>query len=257
MRPFSLIYLIFLIPTFAVACATSEPTPTPTPSATPVASPIAESTPETIPTPQVTNSEPLADESRELMDAALLTFLGEDGAVRKMGESGDESYIPVLIEFLRFPWLLEPQTRVTLLSSLAKLNGQEYPQLTPEQREWNWWVEWLGRHPEVHPPAGYDGWKGSLFSYVVNSETGDFFSDGVKARIRLEEIVWGGVARDGIPDLTNPPIVSAQEATYLHLSDRVFGVSINGEHRAYPLRVLNLHEMANDVVGGVPFALAY
>ena len=34
-------------------------------------------------------------------------------------------------------------------------------------------------------------------------------------------------------------------------------VSFNGEHRAYPLRILNLHEMANDVVGGVPFALAY
>ena len=39
--------------------------------------------------------------------------------------------------------------------------------------------------------------------------------------------------------------------------DRVFGVSFNGEHRAYPLRILNAHEMANDVVGGVPFALAY
>jgi hypothetical protein len=32
---------------------------------------------------------------------------------------------------------------------------------------------------------------------------------------------------------------------------------INEEHRAYPLRILNPHEMANDVLGGVPFALAY
>ena len=191
------------------------------------------------------------------MEAALLTFLGEDEAVEKMGESGDESYIPVLIEFLRFPWLLEPRTRVTLLSSLAKLSGREYAQLTVEQREWDWWVEWLGRHPEVQPPARYGGWKGALFSLVVNPETGDFFSDGVNTRIRLEEIVWGGVAKDGIPDLTNPPILPAQEATYLRLPDRVFGISINGEHRAYPLRVLNFHEMANDVVGGVPFALAY
>ena len=38
---------------------------------------------------------------------------------------------------------------------------------------------------------------------------------------------------------------------------QVFGVSINGEHRAYPLRILNAPEMANDVVGGVSFALAY
>ena len=39
--------------------------------------------------------------------------------------------------------------------------------------------------------------------------------------------------------------------------DRVFGVSINGEHRAYPLRIVNAHEMANDWLGGEPIALAY
>ena len=79
----------------------------------------------------------------------------------------------------------------------------------------------------------------------------------MKTEIRLEEVVWGGVAKDGIPDLRNPPVVPANEAWYMRPSDRVFGVSINGENRAYPLRILNAHEMANDVVGGVPFALAY
>ena len=73
---------------------------------------------------------------------------------------------------------------------------------------------------------------------------------GVPATIRLEEIVWGGVRRDGIPDLRFPPHVSPEEASYLESGDRVFGVSINGDHRAYPLRVLNAHEMANDIVGG-------
>ena len=84
-----------------------------------------------------------------------------------------------------------------------------------------------------------------------------FFYDGVKARIRLEEIVWGGVPRDGIPDLTDAPVIPASEVNYINPDDRVFGVSINGEHRAYPLRILNAHEMANDVVGGEPIALAY
>ncbi len=51
--------------------------------------------------------------------------------------------------------------------------------------------------------------------------------------------------------------MSAEEATFLDVDERVFGVSINGKHRAYPHRILNPHEMANDVVGGVPFALAY
>ena len=38
---------------------------------------------------------------------------------------------------------------------------------------------------------------------------------------------------------------------------RVFGVSINGEHRAYPISIMNPHEMANDILGGEPIALAY
>ena len=70
-------------------------------------------------------------------------------------------------------------------------------------------------------------------------------------------MVWGGVAKDGIPDLIDPPVVSASQADYLLHGDRVFGVSINGQHRAYPLRIMNRHEMANDVIAGVPFALAY
>ena len=72
----------------------------------------------------------------------------------------------------------------------------------------------------------------------------------------MEEAVWGGVPKDGIPDLVNPPSISGQDAGYLNPTDRVFGVSINGEHRAYPLRILNPHEMANDTLGGVPIVLA-
>ena len=77
------------------------------------------------------------------------------------------------------------------------------------------------------------------------------------ANIRIEEIVWGGVAKDGIPDLTDAPVIPGTEAAYLDPEDRVFGVSFNGEHRAYPHRIVNAHEMANDTVGGVSFALAY
>ena len=52
-------------------------------------------------------------------------------------------------------------------------------------------------------------------------------------------------------------MIPASQATYLNPDDRVFGVSINGEHRSYPLRILNAHETANDIVGGEPIALAY
>ena len=76
-------------------------------------------------------------------------------------------------------------------------------------------------------------------------------------RIRLEEVVWGGVQFDGIPSLDNATMINADKADYLLDTDLVFGIEINGDARAYPLRIMGWHEMANDVIGGVPVALAY
>ncbi len=67
----------------------------------------------------------------------------------------------------------------------------------------------------------------------------------------------GGVVKDGIPSLDNPVLVPAQSASYLEDDDLVFGVAINNDVRAYPLRILDWHEMFNDVIGGVPVSLAY
>ena len=75
--------------------------------------------------------------------------------------------------------------------------------------------------------------------------------------IRLEEIVWGGVRVDAIPALDHPTFITPAEATYLTPDEQVFGVSINGEKRAYPLRIINAHEMANDVLGGEPISVMW
>jgi Protein of unknown function (DUF3179) len=84
-----------------------------------------------------------------------------------------------------------------------------------------------------------------------------FLKPGVAHEIRLEEIVWGGVKKDGIPALTNPKHIAVADGTYLDDGELVFGVEIAGDARAYPLRILDWHEMLNDVVGGVPVTLAY
>lgn len=80
----------------------------------------------------------------------------------------------------------------------------------------------MGNHPDVQPPEGYTGWKSQLFS-VLDPGLGAFLYDGVKTDIRIEEIVWGGVSKDGIPDLIDPPVVPAAEAGYMLPTDRVFG----------------------------------
>ena len=200
------------------------------------------------------------DGPEELMQSALdLALQGDSQGIYRLGLSGDLAYIPVLIDMLRlsrsFP---AEETRSTLHVALGDIAKQNFPEFdTAEATRWSWWVKWLGQNPRIKPPPGYAAWKGRLYSRLVDPEMGDFLYSGVKTNIRLEEVVWGGVRKDGIPDLTNPPVIDAGEAGYLDANDRVFGVSFNGEHRAYPHRILNAHEMANDVVGGVPFALAY
>ena len=195
----------------------------------------------------------LPDDPTQLMRAAI------DGNIaviaQKMVASGNQSYIPVLLDLMRIE--RNPDARVDLASSINRLvEGPDEVQLPSERTSWGWWIEWLGRNPQVNPPKGYDGWKGELFS-TLDAGLGSFLYEGVKTEIRVAEIVWGGVGKDGIPDLRYPPVIPADEAWYMRPADRVFGVSINGQNRAYPLRILNAHEMANDVVGGVPFALAY
>ena len=40
-------------------------------------------------------------------------------------------------------------------------------------------------------------------------------------------------------------------------TEQVLGLSIGGEHHAYPISVLSRHEIVNDVVGGQPVAVTW
>ncbi len=140
-------------------------------------------------------------------------------------------------------------------ATLRRLTGQEFGDDYPI---WQEWMEWLGNNlAEYRPPDGYLRWKVNLLSLIDPRYEEFLITAGKTARIDLTEVVWGGVRPDGIPDLQNPEILAPDEADYLGPDDRVFGASIGGEHRAYPLRIVNAHEMVNDVLGGEPIALAY
>lgn len=82
-------------------------------------------------------------------------------------------------------------------------------------------------------------------------------ADGLEAR---------GMIKDGLRALVLPAMTGADRvqrineqshSKYLVSGDRVIGLDLGGERRAYPLRVLNWHEVVNDVVGGVPVAVTY
>ena len=235
--------------------ATQEPGPT-TQAAT-VTTPGETPSPTGPPLPlNADDLDHLPDDPTELMYATLDQSLLDIG--RKMAYSHNDAFIPVLMEFMRFQ--TDEESLLTLASYVVRIRDkipeEEFAFVPEGQQSWDWWVRWLAENPEVNGPEGYDGWKGRMLGFI-DERMGQFMYDGVPSNIRLEEIVWGGVLRDGIPDLQFPDVLAAEDARYLDPGDRVFGVSINGEHRAYPLRVLNPHEMANDTLGGVQFALAY
>lgn len=75
--------------------------------------------------------------------------------------------------------------------------------------------------------------------------------------IDLKDIHAGGPPKDGIPALTNPKTVAATQARFLQAGDRVVGVKIGEHARAYPIRVLNWHEVINDTLGTTPIAVIY
>jgi len=60
------------------------------------------------------------------------------------------------------------------------------------------------------------------------------------------------LAPDAIPAINNPTMVlpGDPEASYLRPEDRVLGIVINGEARAYPHNILWHHEIINDEVAG-------
>jgi len=186
-----------------------------------------------------------------LMNAVVSSQAAAREALRTIAAARDSRFVPVLIEVLRAGQVgvLEAADVSMVISALQALSGKQFGQ------DWPAWVEWYGT-TALAPPPGFVGWKGRLFGRIDSRFRG-FLSDGLPSRLRVEEIQWGGVGVDGIPALTRSRMVPASLATYLAPADPVFGLAIDGYARAYPLRILDWHEMVNDRVGGTPISIAY
>lgn len=173
--------------------------------------------------------------------------------------SGDPLYIAPLIDVAYFARNAALNRRVT-----DALNS-----LTGEDMNWRGYFEWAGRNDIALPPS-YGEFKGQILAAFVDAEFYRFFAPGVlnTARINMVEPVWGGVTVDGIPSLVNARQISPEDAitegyeyedfcrdsdcSYPATDELVFGLSLDGDSRAYPLRLLNWHEMFNDVIGHAP-----
>ena len=103
-----------------------------------------------------------------------------------------------------------------------------------------------------------------LFLVVINSLSIDSnaqiqkngFELG-KSEIPIHKIKQGGPPKDGIPALYYPSFLPSSEVNFLNPNDKVIGFTFNGEHKAYPQKILNHHEIVNDSIGNLPIVVTY
>jgi hypothetical protein len=112
------------------------------------------------------------------------------------------------------------------------------------------------RTQALQSSPGFLSWKGALLGRK-DPRFAELLRDAAPSRIRVEEIVWGGVAYEGIPALEPLAYESVAQARWLDDDEPVFGIAHGRAARAYPLRILDWHELANDTLGGTPIALTY
>jgi hypothetical protein len=98
------------------------------------------------------------------------------------------------------------------------------------------------------PPVIEDRPADPGVSFQVSCPTGDF---------NASFIFSGGVPRDGIPSLDDPPFVSADKANFLRSDDRVIGIEVQGQARAYPIKIMTFHEIVNQCIGDTQTILTY
>jgi hypothetical protein len=224
----------FLILAIALACA-----------AIPARAQVPDSSQDSTPDSAALENAPLENA------LALLSPLAERriAALAWIRERDNPDMAAALIQMQRF-WRNDPVLDGLLSDITGEAGG------TGALQGWRDWMLWQEGHPEIRPFAGFDSFKAVVLQQI-DPNFSAFLGPGVAHEIRLEEIVWGGVAKDGIPALTNPTLIDPAEADYLTEDELVFGVKIAGDARAYPLRIMDWHEMFNDVIGGVPVSLAY
>lgn len=206
--------------------------------------------------------------SKELQDAVRVVFidslesstwLGEQiEALEKIANSKDPRLAWIISDMMRFTWRQSFDN--SLSNAAAKL-------LQIELRSYQRWGE-ITDHLIAWDIPSYPGYleaKRAIFTNFVPGWDRIFIEGDIDWRL----VSWGGVRIDDraydttdqlcdcIPAADNPEVTNAEDATWLKDDDIVFGISINGEHRAYPRQIMEVREMVNDTLGGRDLGIPY
>jgi len=195
---------------------------------------------------------PAAPRQDPLPLGVFTAVVGDDetqalAALDRIERNWHESSATMLIDMV--PRVPSRRVLVRLIALIEKASGRPFDGDVEAWYEWLWSAE-----RPVHPD--YAEFKALLYA-PIDARFREYFERHPKSIIRLDEIRWGGVRRDGIPPLKNPKMIAAREATWLQDHNIVFGVAIDGDVRAYPKRILAWHEMVKDRIGGRELAGVY
>lgn len=169
-------------------------------------------------------------------------------ALLHIDQHWDDAYIPQMLDLMSVPPSFVIYQQVHAL--LKRKTKQDFV------GDIHKWYSWLWNSPE-NRSASYSNFKANLYKKIDPNFQKYFRERGDVARIRLDEVRWGGVSQDGIPPLRNPAMMTVKKATYLDDDNIIFGIEVNGDARAYPKRILAWHEMFTDTIGGVDIAGVY
>ena len=118
---------------------------------------------------------------------------------------------------------------------------------------------------DIPAPPDYLAVKRSIYTSIIPGWDRIF----VEGDIDWRHVSWGGVLIDDrphdktdevcncIPAADNPEVVSAKDATWPDDDDIIFGITVNGESRAYPRQIMEVREMVNDTLGGRDLGIPY
>ena len=215
--------------------------------------------------PPAVPSGPLSDDLARAVQVAFVDAVergtwGADQAeaMVQIANSGDPRLAWYISDLLRF--VTTPDMNAALAGVASEVVGKEmsarniWGVLTDHLIAW-----------DIPEPPDYLATKRAIFTGILPGWDRIF----VEGEIDWRLVSWGGVLIDDrafdttdapcncIPAADNPPVTSADEATWLDDDDIVFGVEVNGAYRAYPRQIMEVREMVNDTLGGRDLGIPY
>jgi hypothetical protein len=116
------------------------------------------------------------------------------------------------------------------------------------------WVLWIG----CATPAPADSERpGNPRGYETDILTETFGLDQAALDAPIDKVIQGCSHRDCIPSIDEPSFVRADSVHFLDADDLLLVLDHDGLTRAYPARILDLHEIVNDRFGDDPVLISY